>query len=142
MAAVANQVHSTAQQIGARIGWNPTDAATQPPTTRERVLNVSDPRTDHRNLGFEDSSPKLTVSREAIRQDQAGAEMELATGHPFDDEHGTAANRTGQLDDDLGISCTVDCAKQRTAAYEHTAAPAVCEKAEVADAYQATIGSP
>ena len=45
-----------AQQIGARIGWNPIDAATQPPTgTRERVLNLSDPRTDHRNLGFEDS---------------------------------------------------------------------------------------
>src|ERR1700736_1103920 len=56
MAAVANQVDSTAQQIGARIGWNPIDAATQPPTgTRERVLNLSDPRTDHRNLGFEDS---------------------------------------------------------------------------------------
>src|ERR1700688_2177086 len=56
MAAVANQVHSTAQQIGARIGWNPIDAATQPPTgTRERVLNLSDPRTNHRNLGFEDS---------------------------------------------------------------------------------------
>src|SRR3984893_1356662 len=50
------QVHSTAQQIDARIGWNPIDAATQPPTgTRERVLNLSDPRTDHRNLGFEDS---------------------------------------------------------------------------------------
>ena len=56
MAAVANQVHSTARQIGARIGWNPINAATQPPTgTRERVLNLSDPRTDHRNLGFEDS---------------------------------------------------------------------------------------
>src|ERR1700674_2704978 len=52
----ANQVHSTAQQVGARIGWNPIDAATQPPTgTRERVLNLSDPRTDHRNLGFDDS---------------------------------------------------------------------------------------
>jgi hypothetical protein len=39
MAAVANQVHSTAQQIGARIGWNPIDAATDPPTgTRERAL--------------------------------------------------------------------------------------------------------
>jgi hypothetical protein len=66
MAAVANQVHSTAQQIGVRIGWNPTDAATQPPTgTRERVLNLSDPRTDHRNLGFADSclsgaSPSLS----------------------------------------------------------------------------------
>ena len=37
MATVANQVHSTAQQIGVRIGWNPIDAATQPPTgTRER----------------------------------------------------------------------------------------------------------
>jgi hypothetical protein len=41
MAAVANQVQSTAQQIGARIEWNPIDAATQPPTgTRERVLNA------------------------------------------------------------------------------------------------------
>src|SRR3979490_912600 len=47
---------SAAQPIGGRIGWNPVDAATQPPTgTRERVLNLSDPRTDHRNLGFEDS---------------------------------------------------------------------------------------
>src|ERR1700691_3003865 len=54
--AVAYQLHSPAQPIGARIGWNPTDAATQPPTgTRERVLNLSDPRTDHLNLGFEDS---------------------------------------------------------------------------------------
>jgi hypothetical protein len=53
MAAVANQVHSKAQQIVARIGWNPIDAATQPPTrTRERVLNLSDPWTDHRNLGL------------------------------------------------------------------------------------------
>jgi MFS family permease len=52
----ADQVHSTAQQIGDRIGWNPIDAATQPPAgTRERVLNLSDPRTDYRNLGFEDS---------------------------------------------------------------------------------------
>src|ERR1700687_2765095 len=56
MAAVANQVHSTAQQIGARIGWNSIDAATLPPTgTLERVLNLSNPRTDHRTLGFEDS---------------------------------------------------------------------------------------
>ena len=63
--------------------------------------------------------------------------MKLATGHPFDDEHGTAANRTAQLGGDLGISCTAVCTKQSTAAYEHTATPAVCEKAEVADAYQA-----
>jgi len=56
MADVANKVSSTAQQIGARIGWNPIDAAMQSPTgTRERVLNLSDPRTDHRNLGFEDT---------------------------------------------------------------------------------------
>ena len=42
MAALANQVHSRAQLIGARIGWNPIDAAAQPPTgTRERVLNLS-----------------------------------------------------------------------------------------------------
>ena len=63
--------------------------------------------------------------------------MKLATGHPFDDEHGTAANRTAQLGGDLGISCTVVCAKQSTAAYEHTATSAVGEKAEVADADQA-----
>jgi hypothetical protein len=43
----------------ARIEWNPIDAATQPPTgTRERVLNLSDPRTDHRHLGF---GPSLAV---------------------------------------------------------------------------------
>jgi len=48
---------NTAQQIGARIGGNPIDAATQPPTgTREPVLNLSDSRTDHRNPDFEDSS--------------------------------------------------------------------------------------
>ncbi len=47
---------TTGIQIGARIGWNPIDAATQPPTgTRERVRNLFDSRTDHRNLGFEDS---------------------------------------------------------------------------------------
>jgi hypothetical protein len=37
MAAAANQVHSAAQQIGARIGWNPIDAATRPPTVRVSV---------------------------------------------------------------------------------------------------------
>ena len=53
MAAVADQDHGTAQQIDARIGWNPIDAAKQPSTgARERVLNLSDPRTDHRNLGL------------------------------------------------------------------------------------------
>src|SRR5580698_4181956 len=56
MASVANQIRSAAQQGGNRIGWNPTDAATQPTTgTRERVLSLSDPRIDHRYLGFEDS---------------------------------------------------------------------------------------
>jgi hypothetical protein len=50
-----------------------------------------------------------------IKQDQAGVETKLATGHPFDDEHGTAANRTAQLGGDRGISCTVVCAKQSTA---------------------------
>ena len=63
--------------------------------------------------------------------------MKLATGHPFDDGHGTAANRTAQLGGARGINCTVVCAKQSTAAYEHTATPAVGEKAEVADADQA-----
>jgi hypothetical protein len=41
MAAVANQVHSTAQQIGARSGWNPLDAATQPPTGIWDAVNQS-----------------------------------------------------------------------------------------------------
>ena len=41
MAAVANQIHSTTQQVGARIARNPTDAATQPATgARERLLRA------------------------------------------------------------------------------------------------------
>src|SRR5271156_55967 len=37
----------------ARIARNPIDAATRPTTgTRERFLDLSDPRTDHRNLGL------------------------------------------------------------------------------------------
>src|SRR5271168_291941 len=45
-----------AYRKSARIARNPIDAATQPATgTRERVPNLSDPRTDHRYLGFEDS---------------------------------------------------------------------------------------
>jgi hypothetical protein len=40
----------------ARLARNSIDAATQPPTgTRERILNLCHPRTDHRYLGFEDS---------------------------------------------------------------------------------------
>ncbi len=72
--------------------------------------------------------------------DQAGSGLsgnEAGYCHPFDDEHGTGANRTAQLGGDLGISCTVVCAKQGTAAYEHTATPAVGKKSEVADADQA-----
>lgn len=63
--------------------------------------------------------------------------MKLATGHPFDDEHGTGANGTAQLGSDVRMSCATFYAKQSTAAYEHTATPAVCEKAEVTDADQA-----
>jgi hypothetical protein len=63
--------------------------------------------------------------------------MKLATGHPFDDEHGTGANRTAQLGSDVRMSCATFYAKQSTAACEHTATPAVGEKAEVADADQA-----
>src|SRR6202161_659165 len=33
MAAVANQVHSTAQQLGARNGWNPIDVTDAPITS-------------------------------------------------------------------------------------------------------------
>src|SRR6266571_8475348 len=63
--------------------------------------------------------------------------MKLATGHPFDDEHGTGANRTAQLGSDVRMSWATLYAKQGTAAYEHTATPAVGEKSEVADADQA-----
>jgi hypothetical protein len=72
-----------------------------------------------------------------IRQDQACAETQLATGHPSDDEPGTAANRTAHLGGDLGISGPIVCPQQSTTAYEHTATPALGGKAEVADADQA-----
>jgi hypothetical protein len=63
--------------------------------------------------------------------------VKLAAGHPFDDDHRTAANGTAQRDGDLSMSCTVTCPEQDTAACEHTATPAVGEKAEVPDADQA-----
>jgi hypothetical protein len=63
--------------------------------------------------------------------------MKLATGDPFDDEHGTGANGTAQLGSDIRMSCATFYAKQSTAACEHIAAPAVGKKAEVADADQA-----
>ena len=63
--------------------------------------------------------------------------MKLATGHPFDDEHGTGANRTAQLGSDLRMSSAALYIKQSTAACEHTATPAVGKKSEVADADQA-----
>src|SRR5437016_5327495 len=72
-----------------------------------------------------------------IRLYQARAEMKLATGHPFDDEHGTGANRAAQLGSDIRMSCATFYAEQSTAACEHNATPAVGEKAEVADADQA-----
>src|SRR3984893_2005777 len=75
MAAIANQVHSTAQQIGARIGWNPTDA-TQPPTgTRDvvaaslhRLLAGKDRRADTAPLySTEPSTPKDDFSCKPAR---------------------------------------------------------------------------
>jgi hypothetical protein len=63
--------------------------------------------------------------------------MKLATGHPFDDEHGTGANGTAQLGSDIKMSCATFYAKQSAAACEHIAAPAIGKKAEVADADQA-----
>ena len=67
----------------------------------------------------------------------ARAEMKPAAGHPFDGENGAGANRTAQLDSDLGMSCAALCTEQSTAAREHTASPAVGEKSEVANADQA-----
>ena len=63
--------------------------------------------------------------------------MKLATDHPFDDEHGTGANRTAQLASDIRMSCATFYAKQSTAACEQIAASGVGKKAEVADADQA-----
>ena len=62
--------------------------------------------------------------------------MKLATGHPFDDDHRTAANRTAHLGRDLSLSFAVVCTQQSPALCEHTATPAVGKKAEVADADQ------
>jgi hypothetical protein len=56
--------------------------------------------------------------------------MKLATGPPFDDEHGTGANRTVQLGRDLRVSSTALYTKQDTAAGEHTDTPAVGEQSE------------
>src|SRR5580765_2045391 len=57
--------------------------------------------------------------------------------NPFDDEHGTGANRTAQLDSGVRMSRAILYTKQSTAACEHTATPAVGEKTEVADTDQA-----
>jgi len=84
-----------------------------------------------------DNSGRINAAPLWISQCEAGAEMKLATGHPFDDEHGTAANGTAQLGGDLGVRCTVVCTKQNTTACQHTATRPVGEKAEVADADQA-----
>jgi hypothetical protein len=37
--------------------------------------------------------------------------MKLATGHPFDDEHGTGANRTAQVGSNVRMSCVTFYAK-------------------------------
>ena len=60
--------------------------------------------------------------------------MKLAVGEPFQHDHWSGANRTAQLGSDLRMSCATLYLKQSTAAYEHTATPAVSKKAEVADA--------
>ena len=63
--------------------------------------------------------------------------MKLGTGHPFDDEHGTSANRTAQLWSALRMSYAAFSIQQSPAACEGTPPPSVGEKAEVADADQA-----
>ena|SRR5208282_987111 len=83
-----------------------------------------------------DISGGVKVAPLWIKQDQACAETKLATAYPFDDEHGTGANRTAQLGSDIRMSCATFYAKQSTAACEHIAAPAVGKKAEVTDADQ------
>ena len=66
----------------------------------------------------------------------ARPEIELAAGHPFDDEHGASADRTAQLSSDLGIACAGRCAEQNAATRESISAPPVGEESEVADANQ------
>ena len=69
MAALANQVHSTAQLIGARNEWNPIDAATDPPTgTRERALNFLIHGLIIANLGFEEVG-QIGNGKSASRQE-------------------------------------------------------------------------
>ena len=60
--------------------------------------------------------------------------MKLATGHPFDAEHRTGANRTAQPGSDFGMSCCDPVRKAEPGQREHNAAPAAGENAEVADA--------
>jgi len=66
----------------------------------------------------------------------ARPEIELAAGHPFDDEHGASADWTAQLSSDLGIACAGRCAEQNAATRESISAPPVGEESEVADANQ------
>ena len=62
--------------------------------------------------------------------------MKLAAGQPFDEEHGTGANRTAQLCSHVRITCTDRCAEQNAAVRERSSAFAVGEESEVADANQ------
>jgi hypothetical protein len=63
--------------------------------------------------------------------------VELGAGYPFQDDHRTGANWTAPVGSDFSTSCATFYPKQSTTACEHTATPAVCEKAEVADTDQA-----
>ena len=60
----------------------------------------------------------------------------MAAGQPFDDEHGTGADRTAQLCSRVRITCTGRCAEQDAAACKRISALAVGKESEVADANQ------
>jgi hypothetical protein len=71
-----------------------------------------------------------------IRHGQGRLEIKLAAGQPFNNEHGTGANRTSQMSCWVRLVCAVR-AEQIAAAGPHIATSAISEKSEVADADQA-----
>ena len=83
----------TSAKRTAPTGWSPTDAATRPSTgTREGVLNLSDPRTDHSNLGLE---PALRSYESRSRPSgQYGVDI-VQSQHPH--RHASLNGRTADM---------------------------------------------
>jgi len=63
-------------------------------------------RFKHGSCSVLHGNPYLHVSM-LDNYDYSAAEVKLEAGHPFDDDHRTAAIGTAQRDGDVGMSCTV-----------------------------------